>query len=186
MSRPLMMLSVPLLCLLLSNLAHAQAPAGYEFAYGERMVTTYRPVQQHVIVPVRESFPRTPLLNFGGALPYYETKTRWEERWETNYVPSTQRQYVAEARPATKQEPFITYAQPPATQVVARPAPTTMVRTPNPVTNPSLATVRNVRPLNSTIGSLPPPNVAQLRSTEQERWSQAYSTTVRQPRTLAR
>lgn len=73
----------------------AQTPANAQLTYAEQFVTTHRPVQQRVIVPVVEYRERTRLHGLWN--PTWVTQrvpvTRWEERIQTTYLPETRRTY---------------------------------------------------------------------------------------------
>lgn len=80
------------------------AVAPRQLAYVEETVTSYRPVQQRVIIPVREYRTETRL--HGWWNPFREPHlaqhqvpvTRWEERVQTTYAPVIERKY----RPVTE------------------------------------------------------------------------------------
>lgn len=172
------------------NAASGANANGYELVYAEKYITTYRPMQQHVVAPIREYHPQQPWLGFLGVQPYYVGSTRWEERWQTAYVPTTQRQYFAEARPATSPEPLIAYAQPPAKRVLARPALPTLAHARSQQDNPPLVAVPKARPATQTATTpqpqaslVPrnPPATNILRNTPAPQIR-----TVRQPRDPAR
>lgn len=84
-----------------ASAAFAQAPAFAppQIAYVEEMVTTYKPTEQRVIVPVREYRSQTRLHGWWNPFrePHLATHqipvTRWEERLQTTYAPVTQRRY---------------------------------------------------------------------------------------------
>jgi hypothetical protein len=73
----------------------AQTAASPQVTYVEQFVTTHRPVQQRVIVPVVEYRERTRLQGLWN--PTWVTQrvpvTRWEERIQTSYIPETRRTY---------------------------------------------------------------------------------------------
>ena len=87
-----------------SSLLAQGAVAPRQLAYVEETVTSYRPVQQRGIVPVREYRTETRL--HGWWNPFREPHlaqhqipvTRWEERIQTTYAPVVERKY----RPVTE------------------------------------------------------------------------------------
>ena len=104
---------------------HAQAPAFAppQVAYVEEQVTSYRPAQQRVIVPVRQYRTETRL--HGWWNPFREPHlaqhqvpvTRWEERIQTNYVPVTQRRYRPVMETSGRTMPPLLLATRPQSQV---------------------------------------------------------------------
>jgi hypothetical protein len=112
--------------LLFAGAANAQnAPLPGQLAYREQVVNTLQPVQQRVIVPVREYRTETRL--HGWWNPFREPQlvehrvptTRWEERIQTSYVPVPKREF----RPVLE----TSYREAPPLQLAIRP-PRTIAR----------------------------------------------------------
>lgn len=98
----------------------AQAPPGasQQIVLNEQLVTTYQPVQRRVVVPIREYRTETSVQNWWNPFqtPQVVTrsvpKLRWEERIETSFVPSTHKQYTAQAQLTQTPGPALVLAAP--------------------------------------------------------------------------
>lgn len=108
-------------------LLYAQAPAFAppQVAFVEENITTLRPSQQRVIVPVREQRTVTRLQGWWN--PFREPQlvqrqvpvTRWEERIQTNYTPVTQRRFRPVIETSARQMPPLILATRPE-EIAAR------------------------------------------------------------------
>jgi hypothetical protein len=111
----LLMVSLPLL---IAAGAQAQSPPG-DLALIEQPVTTWQPVTQRVIVPVRTY--HTERRVHGWWNPFQEPHvayhqvptTRWEERLQTTYAPVTRRQFSFRPHTGTQPLPPLVFATPP-------------------------------------------------------------------------
>ncbi len=107
--------------LLIGNPLSAQTPANAQLTYAEQYVTTQRPVQQRVIVPVVEYRERTRLQGLWN--PTWVTQrvpvTRWEERIQTTYVPETRRTYRPILETSARQLKPVQLAERPRTTAAA-------------------------------------------------------------------
>lgn len=104
---------------------NAQAPANAQLTYAEQYVTTQRPVQQRVIVPVVEYRERTRLQGLWN--PTWVTQrvpvTRWEERIQTTYLPETRRTYRPILETSARQLQPVQLAERPRTTTAAATTP---------------------------------------------------------------
>lgn len=108
-----------LLPLLFAAAAQAQSPPG-DLALVEQPVTTWQPVTQRVIVPVRTY--HTERRVHGWWNPFQEPHvayhqvptTRWEERLQTTYVPVTRRQFAFRPHTGSQPLPPLVFATPPS------------------------------------------------------------------------
>lgn len=102
--------------LALMLLSGARLANGQATALVEQQVTQYQPVQQRVIVPVREYRTVTRLHGWWNPFrePHYATHhvpvTRWVEQVQTTYVPVTRLQYRAETVASSKPAPPLVLA----------------------------------------------------------------------------
>lgn len=113
-----------------ATVAFGQTPATgqQQIAYVEQMVTTYRPTQQRVIVPVREYRTETRLHGWWNPFrePYVAQRqvpvTRWVERIQTTAVPVAERRYRPVIETSTRVMPPIEFAaRPQASSAPAAP-----------------------------------------------------------------
>jgi hypothetical protein len=109
----------------------AQDIRGQSPAFVEQPVTVFRPVQQRVIVPVREYRVQERWESWWN--PFREPRlvtrhvpvTRWEERQQTSYIPVIERRYFAQSSrhvPQAAQQSPGGIASPPSS-ASATPAP---------------------------------------------------------------